>query len=182
MSNLKVHAGDFQKHSATYNYGQFSFLSPLGVWSKVRYSVADIEDLDKASEESVKRLGGTIGWGVAGGVLLGGVGLLAGLLAGGKGTDVHFVVKFNDGKKALCSLDSKSFTDLSGRLMDANSMRDRLAALEPPKISDEEWQRSQDEEWQRIMNGEGVIDQERKAKGQNVDFEIERGRNRGGYP
>ena len=48
------------------------------------YSVdADIEELEVAIEETVKRLGGTAGWGGAGGVLLGPVGLLAGTARAG---------------------------------------------------------------------------------------------------
>src|SRR3546814_10870207 len=53
-----------------------------------KYSIADLEP---ASEESVKRIGGTLGWGAAGALVLGPVGLLAGLLAGGRGTEVTFV-------------------------------------------------------------------------------------------
>ena len=72
----------------------------------------NVESVEVASEESVKRLGGTIGWGVAGAVLLGPVGLLAGLVAGGRGKDVTFVCKLKDGRKFLATASSKMFVEL----------------------------------------------------------------------
>lgn len=48
----------------------------------------------------------------AGAALLGPVGLLAGLLLGGKGTDVTFIAQFKDGRKMLATTDAKAFTKL----------------------------------------------------------------------
>lgn len=56
-----------------------------------------------ADEESVKRIGGTVGWGAAGAVLLGPVGLLAGLVLGGKSKDVTFVGVLKDGRKFMAT-------------------------------------------------------------------------------
>jgi len=72
----------------------------------------NIEALEVASEESVKRFGGTVGWGLAGGLLLGPLGLAAGLLTGGQGKDVTFVCKLKDGRKFLATAPSKTFTAL----------------------------------------------------------------------
>ena len=69
----------------------------------------DIEDIEEASEESIKKLGGTIGWGLAGSVLLGPVGLLAGVLAGGNRKEVTFVARFKDQRKLLATVDKKTF-------------------------------------------------------------------------
>jgi hypothetical protein len=73
---------------------------------------SQLAEVEPASEDNVKRLGGTIGWGAAGAVLLGPVGLLAGLLAGGRGKDVTFVAKFKDGRRLLATTDSKTFTKI----------------------------------------------------------------------
>ena len=75
--------------------------------------VTEVSEVDVASEENVKRMGGTVGWGLAGGVLLGPVGLLAGLLAGGRGKDVTFVCKLKDGRKFMATAQSKIFKELS---------------------------------------------------------------------
>lgn len=51
--------------------------------------------------------------GVAGAALLGPIGLLAGLLLGGKGKDVTFILKLKDGRKMLATTDSKTFTKIA---------------------------------------------------------------------
>ena len=68
--------------------------------------------VEPATEESVKRLGGTLGWGVAGGLLLGPVGLLAGLLAGGRHKEITFICVFQDGKKIVATADNKTYVKL----------------------------------------------------------------------
>lgn len=74
--------------------------------------IGQVDEATVASEEDVKRTGGTIGWGIAGATLLGPVGLLAGLLLGGKGKDVTFILKLKDGKKMLATTDAKTFTKI----------------------------------------------------------------------
>jgi hypothetical protein len=75
--------------------------------------LSDLAEIEAASEESVKRVGGTVGWGLVGGVVLGPVGLLAGLLAGGRGKDVTFVCKLKDGRKFMATASAKIYTSLS---------------------------------------------------------------------
>ena len=70
----------------------------------------------KATEENVKRLVGTIGWGAVGAALLGPVGLLAGLLAGGRGKSVTFVCKLKDGRRFLASAPSKVYIQMSAAI------------------------------------------------------------------
>lgn len=76
---------------------------------KVSYSKDDIEAIELASEDAVKRIGGTVGWGIAGSVLLGPAGLLAGLLLGGKSKKITFVCKFKDSRKLLATTDKKTW-------------------------------------------------------------------------
>jgi hypothetical protein len=113
MASIKIHAGDFQSGTAKLMLSVITF--PWGPGDGAfgkSINLSDLEEIDKASEESVKKLGGTVGWGVVGATLLGPVGLLAGLLAGGKGTEVTFVAKLRDGRKFLGSTDAKTFTKL----------------------------------------------------------------------
>lgn len=107
-----VHAGDFRKgKDHQFLRGNLIMKKPKGFFRE-KINVAQVETVDVASEESVKRIGGTLGWGVAGGLLLGPVGLLAGLLAGGVGKDVTFVCKLKDGRKFLATAPSKIFVEL----------------------------------------------------------------------
>lgn len=112
MAKLKIHAGDWPKAAAFTMRGAFAL--PKGGFSFSNEIVffKEIADLDLASEESVNKVGGALGWGVLGGLALGPAGLLAGLLLGGKGKDVTFVVKFKDGRRLLATTDSKTFTEM----------------------------------------------------------------------
>lgn len=114
MSKIIVHAGDFQKCKASIMFGiiTFPWESGDGFSGGKKISIKELEEISPANEESVKRLGGTIGWGVVGATLLGPVGLLAGLIAGGRGKNVTFVAKFKDGRKMLATTDSKTFTKM----------------------------------------------------------------------
>tara|TARA_B100000929_G_C15496091_1_gene416024 strand:- start:432 stop:797 length:366 start_codon:yes stop_codon:yes gene_type:complete len=119
LGEFKVHAGDFATNrKAMFTGGMFTMPDKEDMWAwKVhRYMPNDVEELAQASEDNVKRIGGTVGWGVAGAAILGPVGLLAGLIAGGKGKDVTFIIKFKDGKKALCTAKSKDFIKMQSSL------------------------------------------------------------------
>lgn len=113
MASIKIHAGDFGKTTAQVIFGTFQIAEPVATWKNAAtYSLSMISNVEQASEESVKKWGGTIGWGVVGATLLGPVGLLAGLLLGGKKQEVTFIAVFNDGKKILATADSKTYTKL----------------------------------------------------------------------
>ncbi|MCE8020181.1 hypothetical protein HOP51_08640 [Halomonas sp. MCCC 1A11036] len=113
FGSFKIHAGDFgEKKDAQFVAKTFLMPKPGAFWGQEKYDISQVEVLEQASEENVKRLGGTVGWGVAGAALLGPVGLLAGLLVGGRGKDVTFIVQFMDGKKALCTASSKVYTQI----------------------------------------------------------------------
>lgn len=112
MAKITVHAGDFLKGDGQFSFGQLTLLTEAHSFLGESIPIAQLETVEVASEESVKRLGGTIGWGAAGAVLLGPVGLLAGLLLGGKKKQVTFVAKFKDGRKLLATTDSGTYTKL----------------------------------------------------------------------
>lgn len=114
MASINVHAGDFPKGKASLMFGVLSFSWQMGdgLMGKSIH-LNELEAVDIATEESVKRLGGTLGWGVVGATLLGPVGLLAGLLAGGRKTEVTFVAKLKDGRKFLASADSAAYKKIA---------------------------------------------------------------------
>jgi hypothetical protein len=110
---IKVHAGDFSGGMLTKTYFTMRPILKMrvaGANSWEQMSLSEIAEIEVASEESVKRLGGTIGWGIVGNALLGPVGLLAGLIEGGKGKDVTFICTFNDGRKFLGTTSSSVYT------------------------------------------------------------------------
>lgn len=120
MANIKIHAGDFSKGKGNISI-MLGMVSFSGAWqpgdgfaAKINtFSGDDIDEITLATEDSVKKIGGTVGWGAVGALALGPVGLLAGLLLGGKGKDVTFVLKLKDGQKMLATTDSKTYTKLA---------------------------------------------------------------------
>ncbi|UJF20962.1 hypothetical protein [Shewanella sp. OMA3-2] len=88
-----------------------------GEFFREKINPSEIERLEEASEESVISIGGAAGWGVAGSVLLGPVGLLAGLILGGKSKDTTFICEFKDGRKFLGTASFKVFNELKKGIM-----------------------------------------------------------------
>jgi hypothetical protein len=76
----------------------------------------DIESVVVATEENLKSMGGAIGWGLVGGLALGGIGALAGILAGGRSKDVTFICKLKDGRKFMAKCKSQDFTTIQAGL------------------------------------------------------------------
>ena len=112
MAKLKVHAGDFLEGDGQFSFGSLVLKTEAHRFLGETIPITAMEMVEIATEQNVKKLGGTAGWGIAGGVLLGPVGLLAGLLAGGRKKEVTFVAKFKDGRKLLATTDNKTFTKL----------------------------------------------------------------------
>lgn len=112
MAKITVHAGDFRKGDGQLSFGMLNFKTDKHPIMGESISLTSLSEVDVASEENVKKIGGTIGWGAAGALVLGPVGLLAGLLLGGKKKEVTFVAKFKDGRKLLATTDSATFTKL----------------------------------------------------------------------
>lgn len=117
MAKLKVHAGDIPTtaNSITVSFSAMTISDPMGggfFGKSYTFTSNDIESVELATEESAVRLGGAAGWGTVGAIALGPVGLLAGLVLGGKGKDITFIVLFKDGRKMLATTDSKTYTKI----------------------------------------------------------------------
>lgn len=115
MAKIKIHAGDLPIGSAKYTLGMIQLppdpkKSIFAMPDHIR--PADFEELEVASEDSVKRVGGTVGWTTVGALALGPIGLVAGLVLGGRGKDVTFVGRLKDGRKILATTDSGTYKKL----------------------------------------------------------------------
>lgn len=121
MTKINIHAGDFH-HGKIGRFDGKQFLLPYGKrswWDGypiAKIPASELETFDLASEENVKKIGGTVGWGIAGAALLGPVGLLAGLLAGGRRKEVTFVAAFKDGRRILATTNAKTFTKIQASI------------------------------------------------------------------
>ncbi len=112
MAKIKVHAGDFLEGVGTLSFGVLNLKTKEKKFSGENILLTELKSVELATEENVKKVGGTIGWGVAGALILGPAGLLAGLLMGGRSKEVTFIAVFKDGRKLLATTDNKSFTRL----------------------------------------------------------------------
>jgi len=110
-STITIHAGDFGSGKASFKNNVITLPAKKGqgLLNRDTIDLNDLTEIDIATDESVKRMGGTIGWGVAGAAILGPVGLLAGLLLGGKKKEITFVALFSDNKKMLATTDAKTY-------------------------------------------------------------------------
>lgn len=112
MAYIDVLAGDFKKGRMFFMFGKMTLITEVP--PKVEaIPITELDAVEIASEESIKKVGGTVGWGVVGATLLGPAGLLAGLLLGGRKTEVTFVARLNDGRKFMATSDTKTFKALS---------------------------------------------------------------------
>lgn len=118
-ARFEVHAGDFKAGKNNYfvygsviNKPYMKIRKPWKLFA-AKVKVNDIELVEVASEEAVQRVGGAVGWGIAGGALLGPAGLLVGLLRGGRGKNITFVCQLKDGRRFLATAPSKMFNELS---------------------------------------------------------------------
>ena len=119
LGRINIHAGNFKKGLAhQFVHGKFLMQSE-GKFFREKILPSQIEKLEHASEASVVSLGGAAGWGIAGSVLLGPVGLLAGLIVGGRGQDVTFICVFKDGRKFIGTASSKTYSDLRTAVLSA---------------------------------------------------------------
>ncbi|EJT83071.1 hypothetical protein PPS11_40003 [Pseudomonas putida S11] len=96
-----MQSGDFLQGEGEYRNGSLTLKTPRSPSPGERISLARISDLRLASLESSRSLGSALGWGVAGALVAGPVGLLAGLWLGGKEEEATFLATFKDGRKLI---------------------------------------------------------------------------------
>lgn len=121
FGTFEVQAGDFEKGGGHQLTDGLLLMKRPGKIFREKVALDQLQAVEIATEESVKRVGGTLGWGIAGGLVLGPVGLLAGLLAGGRGKDVTFVCKLKDGRSFMATAPSKVYTQLSAAVFDGGT-------------------------------------------------------------
>lgn len=115
MSKIKVIAGDL----ATGTYDVPHDLLGREIVMRKQFSfdkldlVKEIERVELQTEESVKRLAGTAGWGIAGMAIFGPLGAIGGMLIGGKDKNVCFAVYLKDGRKFLATTDGKTYQKIA---------------------------------------------------------------------
>lgn len=71
---------------------------PLDAMNPESFGLEDVKTLELVSEATVKKLGGSLAWAAAGGVLFGPAGAIVGSTVGGNKNEVTFIAEFHDGR------------------------------------------------------------------------------------
>lgn len=114
MTRLTVQSGDFLQGEAEYRNGSLTLKTARSPSPGEKIALSRIKDMQVANQESSRNLGSALGWGMAGALVAGPIGLLAGLWLGGKDEEVTFLATFKDGRKLLAVTDSKTWSKLDG--------------------------------------------------------------------
>jgi len=117
---LELHGGDFGEGKKkgwydTWDKNVISLPMPhktFGGTEKIKLS--NVESIQVADEEAVKKMGATFGWGLAGLAVLGPLGMAAGLLGGGRKKMITFICILKDERKFLATMNNKGFIKLQG--------------------------------------------------------------------
>ena len=106
MAKNTVIAGDFMGGIVSASLGMVSIAKGFSVRRDINKStVVNYEIIDESKRKSA---GSAVGRGLAGSLLLGPVGMLAGLSAKSKGTHT-LAIEFEDGKKSMIEVDDKVY-------------------------------------------------------------------------
>lgn|GEM_PF-2201706 len=125
MSTFKVIAGDFGQDRVgqlfwgpLYGKNQGLQMPINGASFRTEHvGGGEIASLEIATEQNLKKMSGSIGWGLVGGVAFGVVGAAAGVLSGGRKTEIVFTCLLSDGRRFLGKCDAKTFTNLQALAM-----------------------------------------------------------------
>ncbi|MGH9570168.1 MAG: ribosomal protein L7/L12, partial [Candidatus Angelobacter sp.] len=137
---FKLVGGDFPKSTTLIKVFGNLYLHPHKFSSKGKVDLAgQIESIQVITEENKKKIAGAAGWGLAGGLLLGPVGVLAGVLAGGKKQEICFVCVLKDGRRFIAIAESKVYQLLATEQLQAEPMAPplRSAMVQQPSVSNE---------------------------------------------
>jgi hypothetical protein len=113
MSKIKVISGDFLAGNAEYQSGQFILRSAIKPSLELKIPISKLETLETAIEEVVNKKGSIIRWSLAGALLLGPVGLVAGWWLCDKEKEITFYAKFKGGSCIFATTDIDTYSKIS---------------------------------------------------------------------
>lgn len=115
MGKVTIYGGDFAEQVI---YFISHVLVIAGGMGNEKIPSKQLKSVEVATENTVKKLSGSIGLGLAGGLLLGPVGMIAGALAGGNKKEITFVATFHDGRTFVATTDPKTFANIKAEAHD----------------------------------------------------------------
>ncbi|QQE12611.1 hypothetical protein JD969_03855 [Planctomycetota bacterium] len=120
MAYIKIHAGNFLTGYNDYVRGGFRLRTQAHRFRGEFVPLNEVDSFEVKTEEHMQRVSDAFGLAAVGSLILGPVGLLAGLLLGGKKKEITFTVKFKDGRQFLATADSKIFKKIQAAMFQQN--------------------------------------------------------------
>lgn len=117
MSKIIVLAGDIPQCDGEYHLGTITLKTSPKPGVGKSFPVSEFKELSVQNTDSNKNIKSAIGLGIAGAMLLGPVGAIAGYLLAGNNTEVTFMATLKSGEKILVATDSETFQDISARTL-----------------------------------------------------------------
>ncbi|WP_040068900.1 hypothetical protein [Pseudomonas batumici] len=112
MSKIKILAGDFLDGHAEHEGGYIIVETALYPWPGLKLPTSEIADIRAVSEASHQGMRGTMSLSLAGAMVLGPVGAIAGLMLADEEKEVTFSLDFRDGRSLLCVTDGRTYRDI----------------------------------------------------------------------
>jgi hypothetical protein len=114
LESITVLGGDFN-YAAFYPSTKRILLAGPG--TRIEEPLRELIDSIEQTSEERAGMGPGIGWGIAGAVVAGPVGLLAGALLGSSAKKVVFIAKLKDGRKFMGRTSPRVFNQLLGAIL-----------------------------------------------------------------
>jgi hypothetical protein len=112
MAKIKILAGDFLDGHAVYEPGFITIETVVYPWPGLKISTQEIRDVTLVSESSNSDVSSSVSLGLAGAMVLGPMGAVAGFMLAGEEDEVTFSVALRDGRSMLCVTDGCTYRDI----------------------------------------------------------------------
>jgi hypothetical protein len=112
MASITVLAGDFLQGDGEYRDGVFTLRTSLHPWPGITLALSSFKSVEVANEGSINNIKDAIGFGVAGAMLLGPIGAIAGFMLAGKETEVTFLATLKDDRKLLAAVNGSTYDEI----------------------------------------------------------------------
>ncbi|MEX5572183.1 MULTISPECIES: hypothetical protein [Pseudomonas] len=113
MAKINVLAGDFLQGNGEYRAGTITLVTPLFPWPGICFKQDEIKSMEIASKASNRKMDDTIGFGLAGALMLGPVGAAAGMFLASEEKEITFVATLKDGRSLLAATDENTYRKMA---------------------------------------------------------------------
>lgn len=121
MAKVKVHAGDFLPSIGQYACDALILMTEETKWLGEVIPMTELEVVNLASEDALKKIGGSVGWGVEPALVQSRIDYLARVSGIGIKNAATFIAKFKDGRKLLATTDSRTYTKIRTAILRCSS-------------------------------------------------------------